>query len=89
MNQYNSLNVKLSNSQLIKLNSAMKNSFEATLNRSSNVIGSSNDDINFPQKLLSTNRNVSILFKAFASSSSVNIKLLKTQYHKIGQSGEF
>ena len=89
MNQYNSLNVKLSNSQLIKLNSAMKNSFEATLNRSSNVIGSSNDDINFPQKLLSTNRNVSILFKAFASSSSVNIKLSTTQYHKIGQSGEF
>ena len=89
MNQYNSLNVKLSNSQLIKLNSAMKNSFEATLNRSSNVIGSSNDDINFPQKLLSTNRNVSILFKAFESSSSVNIKLSKTQYHKIGQSGEF
>ena len=88
MNQYNSLNVKLSNSQLIKLNSAMKNSFEGTLNRSSNVIGSSNDDINFPQKLLSTNRNVSILFKAFASSSSVNIKLSKTQYHKIGQSGE-
>ena len=84
MNQYNSLNVKLSNSQLIKLNSAMKNSFEATLNRSSNVIGSSNDDINFPQKLLSTNRNVSILFKAFESSSSVNIKLSKTQYHKIG-----
>ena len=30
MNQYNSLNVKLSNSQLIKLNSAMKNSFEGT-----------------------------------------------------------
>ena len=89
MNQYNSLNVKLSNSQLIKLNSAMKNSFEATLNRSSNVIGSSNDDINFPQKLLSTNRKVSILFKAFESSSSVNIKLSKTQYHKIGQSGEF
>ena len=89
MNQYNSLNVKLSNSQLIKLNSAMKNSFEATLNRSSNVIGSSNDDINFPQKLLSTNRNVSILFKAFESSSSVNIKLSKTQYHKMGQSGEF
>ena len=29
------------------------------------------------------------LRKAFASNSSANIKLSKTQLHKIGQSGEF
>ena len=52
MTQYNILNVKLSNSQLNKLKSEIKNSAEVTLNFSSNVIGSSNDETSFPQKLL-------------------------------------
>ena len=36
MTQYNTLNVKLSNSQLNKLKSEIKNSTEVTLNLSSN-----------------------------------------------------
>ena len=46
MTQYNSLNVKLSNSQLNKLKSAIKNETEATLRLSSNLIG--DKEANFP-----------------------------------------
>ena len=47
MIQYNTLNVKLSNSQL-KLKPWIKNVTEVTLNLSSNVTGNSNDESNFP-----------------------------------------
>ena len=75
MTQYNTLNVKLSNSQLNKLKSGKKNATQVTLNLSSNVIGNSNDETNFPHKLLFTNTQVSRLCKAFANNSSANIKL--------------
>ena len=39
--------------------------------------------------MLSTNKSVSRLSKAFANNSSANIKLSKTQLHKTGQSGGF
>ena len=39
------------------------------------MINDSNDEINFPHKLLSTNMQVSRLRKAFANKSSANIKL--------------
>ena len=48
MTQYNSLNVKLSNSHLNKLKSAINNETEAVLRLSSNMIGNPNDGINFP-----------------------------------------
>ena len=89
MTQYNTLNVKLSNSQLNKLKSGIKNGTEVTLKLSSNVVGDSNDENNFPHKLLLTNTQVLRLRKAFANNSSANIKLSKTQLHKIGQSGGF
>ena len=50
MTQYNSLNVKLSNSQLNQFKSAMKKENEVVLRLSSNMIG--NDEANFPHKLL-------------------------------------
>ena len=56
---------------------------------SSNVVGDSNDENNFLHKLLLTNTQVSKLCKAFANNTSANIKLSKTQLHKIGQSGGF
>ena len=56
---------------------------------SSNVVDDSNDENNFLHKLLLTNTEVSKLCKAFANGSSANIKLSKTQLHKIGQSGAF
>ena len=47
MIQYNTLNVKLSNLQLHKLKSGIKNCTEVTLRLSSNVVGDSNNDNNF------------------------------------------
>ena len=55
----------------------------------SNVVDDSNDEKNIPYKLSLTNTHVSKLCKTFANDSSASIKLLKTQLHKIGQSGEF
>ena len=89
MTQYNSLNVKLSNSQLSKLKSAMKNETDVVLRLSSNIIGNSDDNTNFPQELLLTNRQVPNLRKAFAKNTSTNIKLSKTQLSKMIQSGGF
>ena len=67
MTQYNTLNVKWSNSQLNKLKSVIKNGTEVTLKLSSNVVGDSNDENNFPQKLLLTNKQVSKFCKWFIS----------------------
>ena len=52
MTQNNTLNVNLYNPQLNKLNSRIKIGTEVNLNPSSNVIGESDDEINFPHKLL-------------------------------------
>ena len=49
MTQYNSLNVKFSNSQLNKFKSAIKNENEVVLRLSSNVIG--DNETSFPRKL--------------------------------------
>ena len=87
MTKYNTLNVKLYNSQRNNLKFVTKNGTEVTLNLSSNVVGDSNDENNFPHKFLLTNIQVSKIRKAFANGSSANIKLSKTQLHKIGQSG--
>ena len=89
MSQYNVLNVKPSNSQLNELKSAIKNKTEIVLRLSSNMIGNSDDETNFPHKLLLTNRQVVNLRKAFANNSSTDIKLSKTQLSKMIQSGGF
>ena len=87
MTQYNSLNVKLSNSQLNKLKSVIKNESEVVLRLSSNMIG--DNETNFPHKLWLTNRQVLNLCKAFANNSSADIKLSKTQLSKMIQSAGF
>ena len=58
MTQYNTLNVKLSNLQLNKLRSGLKNGTEVTLKILTNVVGDSNDKNNFLHKLLLTNAQV-------------------------------
>ena len=73
MTQYNSLNVKLSYSQLNKLKSAIKNETEVVLRLLSNMIG--DNETNFPHTLLLTNRQVESLRKAFTNYLSANIKL--------------
>ena len=89
MTQYNSLNVKLSNSQLNKLKSSIKNETDAVLRISSNMVTNSNDNTNFPHQLLLTNRQVANIRKAFAKNTSNDIKLSKTQLSKMIQSGGF
>ena len=89
MTQYNSLNVnvKLSNSQLYKFKSAIKNENEVVLRLSSNMIG--DNETNWPHKLLLNNRQVSNLRKAFPNHLSADIKLSKTPLSKMIQSGGF
>ena len=89
MTQYESINVKLSNLQLNKLKSIIKNETDVVSRLSSNMIGKSDNETNFLHKLLLTNRQVENLRKAFANNSSVNIKLSKTQLSKTLQSGGF
>ena len=85
--QYNSLNVKLSNSQPNKFKSAIKNETEVVLRLSSNMIG--DNETNFPHKLLWTNREVANLRKSFANHSATDIMLSKTELSKMIQSGGF
>ena len=56
MTQYNTLYVNLSNSLLNKLKFALINGTEVTL--SSNLIGTSSDETNFPYKLLVSDTQV-------------------------------
>ena len=66
MTQYNTLNVKLSNSQLNKIKFGKK--IKVTLKISSDVVGNSNDENNFPHKLLLTKTQVSRLRIAFGKN---------------------
>ena len=83
MTQYNSLNVKLSNSQLNKLKSAIKNGADVILRLSSNMVGNSNNETNFPHNLLLTNRQILSLRKAFNNHTSADIKFSKAQLTKM------
>ena len=87
MTQYNNLNVKLSNSQLDKLKSAIENETEVVSRLSPNMVG--DDETNFPYKLLLTNRQVANLCKASANYLSTDIKLSKTQISRMIQLGGF
>ena len=89
MTHYNCLNIKLSNSQVSKLKSAIKNKTKVVLRLSPNMIGNSDDKINFPHELFLTSRQVANLRKVFANNSSSDIKLPKTQLSKVIQSGGF
>ena len=75
MIQYNFLNVKLSYSQLNKLKSVIENGTAVTLKISSNIVGDSIDENNFPNKLLLTNTQIPKLRKVFAKNSSAQNKI--------------
>ena len=53
------------------------------------MIGNSDDETNFPHKLLLTNRQVANLRKAFTNHTSTDIKLSKTRLSKMRQLGGF
>ena len=78
MTQYDTVNVKFSNSQLTKLKPAIKNGTGVTLNFSSNIIDDSNDGYNFLQKLLLTNTQ----FSSFLKLLQIILRLIKN-YQKI------
>ena len=67
----------------------MKNEAELVLRLSSNMIGNSDDETNFPNELLLTNKQVANLRKAFANNSSPDIKLSKSQLSKMIESRGF
>ena len=70
----------MSNLQLNKLKSAIKNETEITLNCSSNFVWNSNNGTNFPDKLLLADKHVLKIYKAFVNGSSTNIKFLKKSF---------
>ena len=53
------------------------------------MIGNSEDETNFPDKLWLSNRQVAALRKVFANHTSTDNKLSKTQLSKLLQSGVF
>ena len=53
------------------------------------MVCNSDDDTNFPHKILLANRRVANLRKAFANYLSTNIKLSKTELFKMVQRGRF
>ena len=87
MTQFNSLNIKLANSQIVKF--AIKNGTDVVLRLSLrlSMIGNSDDKTNFPHKLLLTNRQIANIRKAFASHTSTDIKLPKAQLTKMQKAG--
>ena len=89
MTQYNSLNVKLSNSERNQLESAVRNETDVVLRLSSTMIGNSDDETNFPHKLLLTNRQVLTLRKVFSNHTSADIQLSKTHLSNMIQLGGF
>ena len=58
MTQCNTLNVKLSSSQIDNLKYERKTGTELTLEISSNIVGDSNNENNFPHKISLTNTQV-------------------------------
>ena len=80
MAQYNSLNVKLSNSQLYKSKSAITNETEVVLWLSSNMIGNSDDETNFSHKLLLSNRQLQIFLKRLQIIHQLILSYQKLSY---------
>ena len=78
----------MSNSQLNKLKSRIKNGTELSLNLWLNLIGNSNDETNFQDTLLLTDTQVLRFRKGISNGSSPNIKFLKTQLSNLIQSTE-
>ena len=77
MTQYNSLNLKLSNSQL---KSAVKNKTFVVLRLSSNMIRNSDNETNFSHKLLLHNRQVATLCKTLLTTYQLILNCQKLNY---------
>ena len=85
MVEYNTVNVKLSSSQLNKLKTAVKNNEGTTLRISARMFNSDN----LLHELLLTTRQTNKLRNAIENNMLTDIKLSKEQISKIIQSGGF
>ena len=85
MVEYSKVNVKLSDTQLKKLKTAVKDKTGTTLRMSLKMFNG-ND---LPYELLLTTRQKTKLRNAFNSNMSTDLKLSKAQTSKIIQSGAF
>ena len=85
MVEYSKVDVKLTNTQLKKLKTPVKNKSGTTLRMSSKMF----DGNDLPHELLLTARQKAKLRNAFNSNMSANIKLSKAEFSKIIQSGRF
>ena len=83
MVEYNTINAKLSDSQLNKLKSAVKNKQGTTLRINARMFSANN----LPHELLLTKRETNKLRNAIENNMSTDIKLSKAQISKIVQSG--
>ena len=79
MVEYTTINAKLSDSQLNKLKSAVKNKQGKTLRMNARMFGANN----LPQDLLLTTRQTTKLRNAIENNMSTDIKLSKAQISKI------
>ena len=85
MAEYSNVNVKLSDSQLNKLKTAVKNKTRKTLRMNIKMFNGNN----LPHELLLTAIQKAKLRNAFKNYMSTDIKLSKAQICKIFQSGGF
>ena len=85
MVEYSKVNVKLSDTQLKKLKTAVKNKTGTTLRMSLKMFNG-ND---LPHELLLTTRQKTKLRNAFNNNISTDLKLSKAQISKIIESGGF
>ena len=83
MVEYNTVNAKLSNSQLNKLKTAVKSNEGTTLRMNDRMFNGNN----LPHELLLTTRQTTKLRSAIENNMSTDIKLSKAQISKIIQSG--
>ena len=79
MVEYNTINAKLSNSQLNKLKNAVRNRQETTLRMNARMFNGNN----LPHELLLTTRQTTELRNSIENNMSTDIKLSKTQISKI------
>ena len=85
MVEYNIVNAKLSDSQVNKLKSAVKNKQETTLRMNAKMFNGNN----LPHELLLTTRQTIKLRNAIENNISTDIKLSKAQISKMIQPGGF
>ena len=85
MVEYNTVNAKLSDSQLNKLKRAVKSKQGTTLRMNARIFSANN----LPHELLLTTRQTTKLRNAIENNMSTDIKFSKAQTSKIIQSGGF